>query len=446
MMWSYLSASRMRVIVTVVVATMAATSFPVLNAGGKRGANSKLDRELQKHSDRDGETLRVIITSPRGRRSAALEKRRAHGDVIGSEYAVVDAFSATIHAEDLEALENDSDVAHVSSDAVVTSDAADAAGAGEPSTLLETLGLDAVGTDGPTGKGIGIAVIDSGLERGTDLNGGEHDKQYVFAGGPKQVAPYDDYGHGTHVSGLIGGSGDGSQEDADRIGRDGKPHRVKVRVYRGVAPKARIISLKVLDANGAGLTSDVIEAIQFAVDNRERLKIDIINLSLGHPIYEPSDTDPLVQAVEGAVRAGIVVVASAGNYGRNPDTGLVGYAGITSPGNAPSAITVGALDTRGTASRLDDQVAPYSSRGPTWYDARSKPDLVAPGHQLVAAAAVRSSLYSQWPSRRRVGADRKTQYLALSGTSMSAAVTTGLSPSCSRHTMSSSRPPSPRTR
>ena len=101
MVW-YLSLSRMRVIVTALVVTIAASSFPVLNAGGKRGATnaatghaSKLDRELQKHSDRHGETLRVIITSPRGRRSAALEKRRAHGDVIGSEYAVVDAFSAT---------------------------------------------------------------------------------------------------------------------------------------------------------------------------------------------------------------------------------------------------------------------------------------------------------------------------------------------------------------
>ena len=219
----------------------------------------------------------------------------------------------------------------------------------------------------------------------------------------------------------------------------------KVRVYRGVAPKARIISLKVLDANGAGLTSDVIEAIQFAVDNRERLKIDIINLSLGHPIYEPSDTDPLVQAVEGAVRArDRRGRAPPGTTAGTPIPALVGYAGITSPGNAPSAITVGALDTRGTVSRLDDQVAPYSSRGPTWYDARSKPDLVAPGHQLVAAAALRSSLYSQWPSRRRFGADeedaRTWRSAARACPRRSRRV---LSPSCSRHTRSSSRPPHP---
>ena len=85
-------------------------------------------------------------------------------------------------------------------------------------------------------------------------------------------------------------------------------------------------------------------------------------------LLEPAATDPLVQAVELAVRAGIVVVVSAGNYGINPQTGLPGYAGILSPGNAPSAITVGALMTGDTAVRTDDRLAPYSSRGPSWYD------------------------------------------------------------------------------
>ena len=85
-------------------------------------------------------------------------------------------------------------------------------------------------------------------------------------------------------------------------------------------------------------------AIDFAVANRSKFGIDVINLSLGHPIYEPASTDPLVQAVERASDAGIVVLAAAGNLGVNPTTGLPGYAGITSPGNAPSAITVGSGD------------------------------------------------------------------------------------------------------
>src|SRR5262249_60607043 len=99
------------------------------------------------------------------------------------------------------------------------------------------------------------------------------------------------------------------------------------------------IALKVLDGNGQGHTSDVITAIMFAIDNRRQLGIDIINLSLGHPILEPAESDPLVQAVEAAVQAGIVVVTAAGNFGMNPETGMTGYAGITSPGNAPSART-----------------------------------------------------------------------------------------------------------
>jgi serine protease AprX len=410
---------------------LATRSVHAAKGGGTAGRprrGSKLDLELtRRHQRHDDDLLHVIITPVKGRHAAAAQTRRAHGDAIRAEHAIVDAFSATIHAKDLDALEADPDVASVSADAVVQSDAiVGETGQTSPSTLLETLGLDAVRDTGPTGKGIGIAVIDSGLERGSDLNGGEHDQQYDVTGGPRRVSPYDDYGHGTHVSGLIGGSGAGSQGDAEEIARDGNPHRIKVRVYRGIAPNARIISLKVLDSHGAGLTSDVIEAVEFAVQNRDRLKIDIINLSLGHPVFEPRTTDPLVQAVEAASRAGIVVVAAAGNFGRNPTTGVAGYGGITSPGNAESAITVGAVDTQDTVSRLDDTVASYSSRGPTWYDAGAKPDVVAPGSRLVAAAALRSSLYGEYPDRRVGWARKQPQYLRLSGTSMAAAVTTGV--------------------
>ena len=107
----------------------------------------------------------------------------------------------------------------------------------------------------------------------------------------------------------------------------------------------------------------MIRAIEFAVANPAKFNIQI-NLSLGHPILAPAADDPLVQAVEAAVRAGMVVVVSAGNNGTNSETGEVGYAGISSPGNAPSAITVGAVNTNGTVGRGDDVVTPYSSRGP----------------------------------------------------------------------------------
>src|SRR5439155_4032036 len=125
-----------------------------------------------------------------------------------------------------------------------------------------------------------------------------------------------------------------------------------------------------------------------------------------------------------ASAAGLIVVAAAGNCGVNPATGLPGYAGLTSPGNAPSAITVGAANTFGTAIRGDDRVADYSSRGPTWYDGLAKPDVVAPGHALVSDLAPGSTLPLTYPSL--VVASGTQKFLKLGGTSMATGVVSGL--------------------
>ena len=118
--------------------------------------------------------------------------------------------------------------------------------------------------------------------------------------------------------------------------------------------------------------------------------------------------------------AGIVVVTSAGNFGINPSTGKPGYAGVTSPGNAPSALTVGSFDDNGTVGRGDDKVATYSSRGPTWYDGTAKPDLLADGHHLVSDGSTKTYLYQNYPTTRI-----DSGHLRLSGTSMAAGVATG---------------------
>ena len=247
------------------------------------------------------------------------------------------------------------------------------------------------------GANIGVAVIDSGIEPGTDFDG-RISAFYDFTQGDiRAVTPVDPYGHGTHVAGLVASE------------------------FVGVAPNARLIGLRVLNEKGQGVTANVVRAIEFAIANKDLLGINVLNLSLGHPIYEPAATDPLVQAVEHAVREGLVVVASAGNFGMNRQTGQPGYAGIASPGNAPSAVTAGAVRTFNTVTRADDRVAPYSSRGPSWYDGFAKPDVVAPGDNLLSVAAAGSALRIAQEKRGNAG-----NYMRLSGTSMAAGVTSGV--------------------
>ena len=142
--------------------------------------------------------------------------------------------------------------------------------------------------------------------------------------------------------------------------------------------------MRVLDQYGAGTDSAVIAAIQRAIQLKDKYNIRVINLSLGRPVYGSYKDDPLCQAVEQAWKAGIVVVVSAGNDGRNNSAGTQGYATITAPGNSPWAITVGAMNTVGTLSRADDKITSYSSKGPTLIDHVVKPDLVAPGNRILS--------------------------------------------------------------
>ena len=140
-------------------------------------------------------------------------------------------------------------------------------------------------------------------------------------------------------------------------------------------------------------------------------------------MLQPYRDDPLCEAVERAVAAGIVVVAAAGNFGKT-DGGQARVGRITSPGNDPSVITVGAIDTQGTAKRSDDTVARYSSRGPTRYDLVMKPDLVAPGSAWSSAEAAGSYLARTYPERHVAGIGANA-YIQLSGTSMAAGVVSG---------------------
>ena len=265
---------------------------------------------------------------------------------------------------------------------------------------------------GYDGTGIGVAVIDSGVAPLLDdLRDGLGDQRVVQFGDFVNGSPtaYDDYGHGTHVAGIIAGNG------FDSSG-----------ARTGIAPGASLIVLKVLDGAGNGHVSDVIAAIEYAVAHRDALKIRIINLSVASGVYESFETDPLTLATQYAVKAGIVVVASAGNHGASPE-GHTRYRGITAPGNAPWVLTVGASSHMGSVDRADDTIALFSSRGPTAIDQVAKPDVVAPGVGIESLSAPNSTLATTHSDFLLPGtiALSYLPYMSLSGTSMSAPVVSG---------------------
>ena len=194
----------------------------------------------------------------------------------------------------------------------------------------------------------------------------------------------------------------------------------------GIAPRVSLIGLKVLDSKGAGYTSDVIRAIEFAVANRSTLGIDIINLSLGHVPYESANTDPLVRAVDKASAAGIVVVVAAGNVGISPVTGSAGLRRHPLAGQFAFGDHGGLRSTRWARARAQttssDRTARAGRRGLT--DTPS-PISVAPGHKLLAPVDSDSDLPRSNPSLKS-GSLYGPTYLTLTGTSMAAAVTSGV--------------------
>ena len=323
--------------------------------------NGKHDSALDAIASRGKAVRQTVIVRavPGYRNSLRAFLRSQGGHHIKAEHAFIDAITVDIPMNALQALENNPFVASVSIDAPLTAHDAPAGGGPTEQLLRPALGLNA---GSAIGTGVGVAIIDSGIYPSPDF-GSRIVAFYDFTQGGIATNPYDDFGHGTHGAGLVGGSGAFS---------DG--------AYAGVAPGVNLIGLKVLDSTGAGNTSNVISAIEFATANKAALGIDVINLSLGHRIFESAATDPLVQAVQQAAAAGIVVVASSGNTGVNPATGLTAFGGIVSPGNAPSAITVGSVNMQGTKRRIDDTVNNFSSRGPSRFDIFDKPDLVAPGY------------------------------------------------------------------
>lgn len=282
-----------------------------------------------------------------------------------------------------------------------------------------TVGATTAWNYGWNGTGVGVAVIDSGINAQSPEFGSRVVYSESFIAG---LDASDQYGHGTHVAGIIGANG------VDSTGSG------FTRTFKGIAPNVNLIDLRVLDANGAGTEANVIAAIQRAIQLKSTYNIRVINLSLGRPVYESYTLDPLCQAVEAAYQAGIVVVAAAGNNGRDNTYGENGYGTILAPGNDPYIITVGAMNTKGTTYRWDDVIASYSSKGPTLIDHIVKPDVVAPGNAIVSVmASPNATLPTEYPQtlvpnnyyESGTVSGNSSNYLRLSGTSMATPVVAG---------------------
>ncbi|HXR17813.1 MAG TPA: S8 family peptidase [Terriglobales bacterium] len=400
------SGSRLRYLMLAYLTLGATLAF----AGPRR-----ISKDLKNQSA--GQWVNVIVQYRVPPSQAHLDRAVAKGAVLQLNLPVINGSAFAVKSSALAALAKDPDVAYISLDRAVWATA----------TVTDFYDQAVVApyawSKNLSGSGIGVAVIDSGINAGKDFTlasgtGSRIVYNQSFVGG--QTTANDLYGHGTHVAGILAGNGTNSRGTKFR------------KTFMGIADNVNLINLRVLDQNGGGLDSSVIAAIQRAISLKSKYNIRVINLSLGRPVYESYKLDPLCQAVEAAWKAGIVVVVAAGNEGRNNSARTDGYGTIAAPGNDPYAITVGAMKPMGTSTRADDLIASYSSKGPTLFDHVVKPDVVAPGNLVISVLASSTATLVKAAPENIVAlnsysttAKGTSSYFTLSGTSMATPVVSG---------------------
>ena len=375
----------------------------------------------------------VIVQAP-GAEARVAEAVRELGGAVTRALPIVNGFSAVLPAHALDELEAQPGVRAVTPDArmeptaakdTLTAATTDTAPISNTikSVYREEVGADVLNASGHTGKGVRIALIDTGVDTLVSTSGDLAGKVVPVDDpmvAPTEVQPDppdvpcvnfsgedtcdDSFGHGTFMAGLMAGTGAASG------GR-----------FKGVAPEAEIVSVKVGGRDGSADVSKVLAAIQWVVSFKDRYGIEVVNLSLGTDSVQSPHVDPLNLAVQRAWVSGLTVVVSAGNFGKGDRTRPDGtpYGTVTKPGDDPFVITVGSSDDRESPALDDDRLPHFSSWGPT-YHREPKPDVIAPGGRVISLSAPGSEI-DKIPSGKLNGTYRRG-----SGTSMSAAVTSGL--------------------
>jgi serine protease AprX len=309
--------------------------------------------------------ISVIVQRNPG--SSELEKRVVQlGGKITQDLAIIDSFVAEMPAGSAYKIAKDPGVRWVSLDSpLVASRCKDCVDTSSlVNTYVQSVRADQVWNQKPLlqGQGIGVAVIDSGINYSPDFYTRKGLNRVVaavsFQEGYNQ-STFDAYGHGTHIAGIVGGNGDSS---------GGK--------YIGVAPLVNLINVKVCDdlQNGLCTSQSIVNGLQWALEHKDQYNIRVVNISLNSTIPESYNTSPINAAVELLWFNGIVVVVSAGNHG---------VSNLFAPANDPYVIVVGAVDEQDSVELSDDEVAGFSASGIT-VDGFAKPDLVAPGKNIVS--------------------------------------------------------------
>nr|PZN11889.1 MAG: peptidase S8 [Caldicoprobacter oshimai] len=360
--------------------------FPFLDRVTR--AEEKIDRRLIKKVQtlNSDSRLSAIIFSKEEQASVCKECLQKMGVTIVYEFPLINAYAVEIPRSMLERIVEIESIRYISDDVDINS---------LLNIATQEVGARDVNLKGYTGKGIGIAILDTGVYPHPDLIRPKNRiiafKDFVN----DKKDPYDDNGHGTFVAGVAAGNGYSS---------GGK--------YAGVAPEANVIAVKVMNRDGEGSASKIVAGMQWVADHWKEYNIRVVCLSLGSKPSGAIRNDPLVVAVNQLWKQGIFVTAAAGNSGPKKGT-------ITTPGISPSIVTVGAVDDKRTVDISDDVVAEFSSRGPA-HGNIPKPDVVAPGVNVVSLNTDRD--YTGGPKLYSL----EKAYTTMSGTSVAAPIVAGI--------------------